>query len=354
MSDPTPAAVAPSTPVRILAILNPDAGRGDVERVREAISGGLEGTGTEITFADIGGGRTALELAAGAARDGYHLVLVAGGDGTVARAAAGLAYTGVPMGIIPVGTGNIVANNLGIPMSPREAARAACLGTPLPYDLGCTDDGHVFALAAGAGYDADLIRDADRELKRRWGPLAYLFAMFKNLYVKRARYLVELDRREKIHVHAKMVLVTNVSRTMGALPLAPDALVDDGRLDVVIFTFAGFGQLLLLFLKALLGLIKQDPRVRFYQAAHVRISASRPIPLQVDGESISRTTPIEFRVLPQALLVMRPPARTPIDLAGLAESALRVLRELQSRWAEEARQNAAARLKPKAPPRTGE
>lgn len=344
MPESTPAAVVPSA-VRILAILNPSAGRGDVERVREAIVGGVEATGAEITFASVGGGKTTTELAAAAAREGYHLVLVAGGDGTIARAAAGLLNTGVPLGIVPVGTGNIIATNLGVPMSPRDAARAAVLGIPVQYDLGCTDDGRIFALAAGAGYDADLIRDADRELKRRFGPLAYLVAMFKNLRVKRARYVVELDRREKIHVHAKMVLVTNVGRTMGAIPLAPDARVDDGRLDVVIFTFAGFGQLLLLFLKAVAGLLKQDPRVRFYQASHVRISASRAIPLQVDGEAISRTTPIELRVLPNAVVIMRPPARTPIDLALLAESALKALRELQTRLTEEPR--------PKAPPRPG-
>jgi diacylglycerol kinase family enzyme len=229
-----------------------------------------------------------------------------------------------------------VATNLGIPASPRLAARAAIIGKPLPYDVGRISDGRIFLLAAGAGYDADLIRDADRELKRRFGPLAYLFAMAKNLRVKRARFMVEIDGERKLHFHAKTVLVCNVGRTMGSLPLAPDARVDDGRLDVVVFTFAGFGQLLVLFLKAVLGGLKQDPRVRFLKARRVRLTASRPMPVQVDGEFAGTTTPLDVSVIPGGLRIIRPP-RPAIDLASLAENALKAIRDLPARLADEAR-----------------
>ena len=332
---PTPAApVARTGPARILALLNGEAGRGNVDQVREGITKGLEETGALIDFVEMKAGVHARDLTKGAQAAGYDLVLVAGGDGTVADAAAGLMERSVPLGIIPAGTGNIVALNLGIPVAPKDAARAAFFGTAELYDVGRIDDGTICLLGAGAGYDADLIRDADRELKRRFGPLAYIFAMFKNLRVKRARYVVELDDGERVHVLAKTVIVTNVPRTMGSLPLAPDALVDDGRLDVVIFTFVGFFQLFALFLKGLVGLLKQDPRVRFYQARTIRISASRPIPVQVDGDAVERTTPFSVEVVPGALRIMRPPAKPPSDFAQLAESALKALRDLQGRKPE--------------------
>lgn len=335
VTDPAPAG-SRTGPARILVLLNASAGRGNIEQVRDGIEKGLEETGATFDFVEVSGAVHGRDLTAGARASGYDLVLVAGGDGTLADAAAGLVGRSVPLGIIPAGTGNIIALNLGVPLSPREAARAAFFGTPEPYDVGRTDDGRIFLLGAGAGYDADLIRDADRELKRRFGPLAYIFAMFKNLNVKRSRYVVELDGAERIHVHAKSVLVTNVSRTMGSLPLAPDARVDDGRLDVVIFTFTGFLELLLLFFRALFGVLKHDPRVRFHQARTIRISASRPIPVQVDGEAVERTTPLFVEVLPGALRIMRPPVRPPIDLAQLAEGALRALRDLQARLSEDA------------------
>jgi diacylglycerol kinase family enzyme len=205
-----------------------------------------------------------------------------------------------------------------------------------PFDVGRISDGSIFLLAAGAGYDADLIRDADRELKRRFGPLAYLFAMIRNLRVRRARFMVELDGERKLHFHAKTVLVCNVGRTMGSLPLAPDARVDDGCLDVVVFTFAGFGQLLLLFVRAILGGLKHDPRVRFLRARKVRLTASRPMPVQVDGEFVGMTTPLEVSVIPGGIRIVRPP-KPGIDLAGLAENALRAIREFPARLADEAR-----------------
>ncbi|HEX7878808.1 MAG TPA: diacylglycerol kinase family protein [Candidatus Eisenbacteria bacterium] len=321
----TPAAEAPPPepewggpgPVKVLALLNAGAGKGDVEKIREGIQKGLEETRAVIDFIEVGGTVHARDKTRTALDAGYQLVLVAGGDGTLADAAHGLVGSPVPLGVIPAGTGNIVAINLGIPMAPRDAARAAWFGTALPYDVGRLDDGRIFVLSAGAGYDADLIRDADRELKRRFGPLAYLIAMFKNLRVKRARYIIEMDGREKVHVLAKSVLVTNVGRTMGALPLAPDARVDDGRLDVVVFTFATLPELVILFVRALLGGLKQDPRVRFYQAERIRVVASRPIPVQIDGELIERTTPIEIDLLPGALRIMRPATRPTLDLAAL-------------------------------------
>jgi diacylglycerol kinase family enzyme len=91
---------------------------------------------------------------------------VAGGDGTLAEAAAGLVGSALPMAIIPAGTGNILATNLNVPFGIKEATLAALQGTAAPFDVGRLDDGRIFLLAAGAGYDADLIRDADRELKR--------------------------------------------------------------------------------------------------------------------------------------------------------------------------------------------
>ncbi len=323
-------------PIRILALINPSAGRGATEKTREGILAGVADSGDTVDFVELEPGVNGSDLTRKAAADGYGLILVAGGDGTLAMAASGLVGSGVPLGIIPTGTANIVAMNLGVPASVKLATRAALTGTPAPYDVGRTSGGRIFLLAAGAGYDADLIRDADRELKRRFGPLAYIFAMFKNLGVKRARFTVELDGSRRLHFHAKTILVCNVGRTMGALPLAPDAKVDDGQLDVVVFAFTGFWHLLLLFFAAIFGGLKQDPRVKFFRAREVRITASRPMPLQVDGEFIDRTTPIEMSVVPGGITILRPP-RPAVDLAEFAESALKAIREFPARLAEESR-----------------
>jgi len=320
---------------KILVLFNPEAGRGQFDKIREGIEAGIEGLTHEVEFVEIGPETNAREITAAARKNGFDGILVAGGDGTVAEAAAGLVGEATPLGIIPTGTANIVATNLAVPSSPREAARAALLGIAAPFDVGRTDDGKIFLLAAGAGYDADLIRDADRELKKRFGPLAYIIAMFKNLRAKRARFTLELDDGVRVHLHAKTVLVCNVGRTMGSLPLAPDARIDDGKLDVVVFRFNDFGQLLVLFVKAIFRQLKGDPAVQFFTSSWVRISASRPMPVQVDGEFIDRKTPIDFTVLPGAVQIMRPATRPALDFAGLAESAMKALKDIPGRRTDE-------------------
>lgn len=314
--------------LRVLALINPLAGRFPAARLREMMLEGVAGTPTELTFVELQPEERARDFTARAAIDGYQMVLVAGGDGTLAEAAAGLLGTDIPLGVIPAGTGNIVATNLGVPLGIKEATQAALLGTPRAYDVGRLDDGRVFLLAAGAGYDADLIRDADRELKRRFGPLAYILAIFKNLRARHARFTVELDGWQRVRLNAKTVLVCNVGRTMGSLPLAPEATTDDGWLDVVVFRFRNFFVLFLLFLKAIFGGLKNDPRVQFFRARRVRILASRPMPVQVDGDFIDRTTPIEITILPGALRVMHPAARPALDLGRLTEDALKTLQNL--------------------------
>lgn len=318
----------PTTPPRrVLALINPEAGRFDPHRVMEWMSEGAAEGNADITFVVIEPGERMRDFTASAAGEGYELVLVAGGDGTQAEAAAGLVGSPLPLAIIPAGTGNILALNLGVPFDIKEATLAALAGEAEPFDVGRLDDGRIFLLAAGAGYDADLIRDADRELKRRLGPVAYIISMFRNLRAKHGRFNVELDGWQRLRINAKTVLVCNAGRTLGAIPLAPDAELNDGWLDVVVFRFRNPLALMGLFLKAIFGGLKKDPRVQFFRARRIRIQASRPMPVQVDGDFIERTTPIEMAILPGALQVVRPPRAEAFDLTRLTEDALKAIRQ---------------------------
>lgn len=329
---PEPGAAEAAPPARasrrVLALINPNAGRFEPHRLMEWITEGAEELDADITFVVIEPGERMRDFTARAALDGYELVLVAGGDGTLAEAAAGLVGSALPMAIIPAGTGNILATNLNVPFGIKEATMAALQGAAAPFDVGRLDDGRIFLLAAGAGYDADLIRDADRELKRWLGPVAYIVSMFRNLRAKHGRFNVELDGWQRIRINARTVLVCNAGRTLGSIPLAPDADLGDGWLDLVIFRFRNPLALFGIFLTAIFRGLKKDPRVQFFRARRIRIQASRPMPVQVDGDFIDRTTPIEMTILPGALQVVRPPHAPPFDLSRLTEDALKALRQV--------------------------
>ena len=192
----------------------------------------------ETTEADPGSGQ-----AAKAAADGAGLVVACGGDGTVRSVAQGLLGTRVPMGVVPLGTGNLLARNLDIPLDDVDGAlRSAMGGRSRDIDLGqvsYTDgDGgeheDVFLVMLGAGMDADMIAGTDEDLKARVGWYAYV-GSFANTLLRGHRIKVEfsLDDGETVRTKARTLLVANCGMLQAGMVLLPDAVIDDGLLDVL-------------------------------------------------------------------------------------------------------------------------
>src|SRR5918911_419642 len=169
-----------------------------------------------------------------AARAGAALVVVAGGDGTVRAAVQGLAHTGVPLGILPYGTGNLLARNLGIPQEEDAALDVALTGADRTIDLGRLEDGTAFAVMAGTGFDARMMREAPEGLKNVLGWPAYIVGGARGLRRSRVHVRVRLDEDERRDDVVRTVLVGNVGRLQAGLQLLPDAAPDDGALDVAL------------------------------------------------------------------------------------------------------------------------
>src|SRR5690606_9623044 len=91
-----------------------------------------------------------------AVRDGAAVVFACGGDGTVRACLSALAGTDTALAVLPAGTGNLLAKNLGLPLDTASAVGVATAGDRRRIDVGKVD-GEVFAVAAGLGFDADLL-----------------------------------------------------------------------------------------------------------------------------------------------------------------------------------------------------
>src|SRR5690606_1472506 len=154
---------------RSLVILNPAAGQDDPDRVRRQIGGAFAVRERSFDIVATTAGGDAERLARRAVRLGYGSIVAAGGDGTLAEVITGVAGSDVPLGIIPLGTANLVAANLGIPGDIERAVDTIVHGRTTPLDVGQLGDGRYFALIAGAGWDAEVMRSATRELKDRLG-----------------------------------------------------------------------------------------------------------------------------------------------------------------------------------------
>lgn len=297
---------------RALVVLNPAAGQEDPRRVRRLLGGAFAVRGASFDLVETAGAGDAEGFARAAVERGYRAVVAVGGDGTVAEVITGLAGTTVPLGIVPQGTGNQVACNLGIPRDVEGAVEVAVRGVPVPMDLGQLSGGRYFALMAGAGWDAEVMGIATREMKDRWGFGAYLYAGFRRAIVPpSALFRITADGRE-FSVNAATVIVANVGQIVYQmlpveLRIGPGVSFHDGMLDVCIFAPRTFTDVAAVLWRVARGHYVGDERMIYLQARDIRIESTVPVVTQVDGEVVG-TTPLAVRAVEGGVHVLVPPA----------------------------------------------
>ncbi|MFF3883828.1 diacylglycerol kinase family protein [Streptomyces sp. NPDC001914] len=276
----------------------------------------------ETTADDPGAGQTAH-----AVREGATLVVVCGGDGTVRTVADALAGSDVPLAVVPCGTGNLLARNLDLPLSPVAALDAALGGAPHRIDLAAVEgDGLTatrFAAMAGAGLDAAMMEHADPRAKAALGWPAYALAGIGTLRTPRMRVTIRLDGSPAFSRTARMVLVANVAAVQGGVTLLPAARPDDGLLDLLVLDPRGMGG----WLRAVRTLLRgrgtpsrpstvRTPvsegdghhrvPVEFFTFRRAELTFDTPQSRELDGDPVGPGRHLTAEVRPGALTVMLP------------------------------------------------
>jgi len=325
---------APAAQKCVVVVFNPVSGTSDPEQRKKAIGDALERYGYTcqflVTAPDVEVKATVDE----AVREGADLIVVAGGDGTVMEVLSALVDTDVPAAIVPSGTGNLLSINLGIPGAVPEAIEVALEGKVHAIDLARARVRHPdqeerwrhFAIMGGVGLDAQMIRDADRGMKRRWGVLAYLGAILKNLPRRRVWASVSVDGRTPIRRPIKTVMIANMAKMIGGLDANPAAVPNDGLLDVGIITPASIGQWLHLLGMTILGRPQDSPFMDVFQGRSIKLTTSTPQPVEFDGESYGETTEVTCEVLPGAAKIMLPSTSPALEPASGPTSPLPISR----------------------------
>jgi diacylglycerol kinase (ATP) len=291
--------------------MNPAAGHDQLQRLKRRIAGAFAERDAAFDIEVTRHAGHASDLARESAALGYRAVCVVGGDGTLAEVATGLAGSDTPLCIIPRGTANQVAQNLGIPRRLEAAVHIAVHGSATAVDLGWAN-GRSFALVAGAGFDAAVMRTATRPLKRSFGFGAYIYAAVKEaLNAAPARFHIEADGRA-VEIDAVTVMIANVGELFTAyVPLRfsltprPTSSWQDGLLDVLIIAPRNPPELARMLWHSAHRRFGGDERLLHFQARDVRIDTATPVPVQIDGDPFG-TTPLSATVTPHALHVLLP------------------------------------------------
>jgi diacylglycerol kinase (ATP) len=273
---------------RIFVIFNPAARGEKSQRLRQF----LESKRCDrVTLAPTQQRGDATRLAASAGE--HDIVVAAGGDGTINEVLNGL--NGATLGVLPLGTVNVFAHELNIPRQLPAAWALIESGRTREIDLPCAEAAgrrRWFCQLAGVGFDARAVRAASWELKKKIGPLSYVWAGLKTMG---APGVIEFDG-----VRGVALLIGNGRFYGGRYRLFPEAKLDDGLLDACFFervSLLRYGPAILL------GRHTKLAGVHYVQAKE--FSCVSAAPFQLDGEDAG-DGPVKFSVKPRALRVIAP------------------------------------------------
>jgi diacylglycerol kinase family enzyme len=280
--------------MKIAVVYNPVGDPEVVGGVRIALDErGVDAKWIETTEEDPGKGQ-----AADAAAQGFDVVLVAGGDGTVRAAAEGLAETGVHLAIAPAGTGNLLARNLELPEDPDEAVRIALGDCSRDLDIGYVN-GEAFTVIAGAGLDAVIMDETSRDAKDRIGVLAYVVQGVKHVFDEPIPATVRIDGGERQDGSWASLMVGNLGRLQGGVDLFPDSRPDDGVLEFLgLSAEKPFDTLV-----AALQTVSEGARAVRAAGRSIEIQLTNPHPYQLDGEPRDPVRQLDFSVRHRSLIV---------------------------------------------------
>ncbi len=240
-----------------------------------------------------------------AAESGVDIVAAYGGDGTVMEVARGLLETETPLAIFPGGTANLMAVELGIPKSLSKAAELAVdeHSAIRSIDVGKTGMGY-FLLRVGMGFPARKVEYADRELKDRYGIMAYTLAAIKAAQTQNeANYHLMVDG-ESFGIRTVACEVYNAGNMgLAGISPVPGVSVEDGLLDLIALRENVSQALLTHNLES--SIIPSDELFYHWQARQICIASDPPQPVQIDGEMVG-TTPVAIDILPRAIRVLAP------------------------------------------------
>lgn len=303
-------------------IFNPIAGQGDSQQELALIRDLLEphlNLHVLLTTPDI----SAADLAKEAIAANSDLVIASGGDGTVSAVAGELINTGIPLGIIPRGTANAFCLALGIPsaIAPlRRSCQTLLTGQPRSVDA-ARCNGLPMILLAGIGYEAETVEKASRELKDRWGPLAYFMAGWQQLSEQQPFDVdLEIDGVD-YHFQSAALTVANAAPPTSMLAQGAGSVVfDDGLLDVTVAVaqnspkslqqkFQAVSGLMQLMGSALIGSTPDIENLFHFRTPRLKITTTPPQKVVIDGEVVEATS-LEIECLPAALTVLVPPTQS--------------------------------------------
>lgn len=289
---------------KILFIVNPNAGTKLKKINAEVIDNNIDKSlfDYSIKFTEYAGHGT--EIAKNAILEGFDIIAVAGGDGSLNDIAKAVVNTNIVLAIIPIGGGNGVAHKLKIPIHPIKSLHLIATGKVIQIDSGIIN-GYPFFMTPGVGFDAFMLHDFSKGKLR--GMMGYLRSVLRTAFAFKAFEIeLTLDNQQPIKRSLYSILFSNIGQLGYGINYDKTSKVDDGYLEIVILKVFPkwkviWVMIVLLFLDPTKSKIAEWHR---YKKLTAKVSTQQY--LQVDGDYKTELTELESHIIPQSINIIVP------------------------------------------------
>ena len=292
----------------VIVIVNARSGTGNDKARVEGLRHLFAAVGMKPEIRAVHGGAEIRAAVRKAVEKHPRLIVAGGGDGTVSSVAAALVDTDIVFGVLPLGTLNHFAKDLGIPLELADAIAVLAQGQATRVDVGEVN-GRIFVNNSSLGLYPDIVRDRERQQRRlgrgKWPALAWASISALRRYPFLGVTLV-VDGKQA-SCRTPFVFIGNNEYQMEGFRIGERAGLDAGRLSLYVAQRPGRWRLFLLFLRALVGRLRQARDFDAMPATEVLVqSRRRRLRVATDGEVTLMTPPLHYRSRPASLIVMRP------------------------------------------------
>jgi diacylglycerol kinase (ATP) len=287
----------------ILFVVNPGAGKGNykyaISRIYEHVDQKKYNVLVEIT--EYKG--HACKIAEQFKDKGIKKIVAVGGDGTINEIGAAIINTDISLGIIPRGSGNGLARYLSIPLNARNALNVINNHVTKTIDAAKINDKYFFC-TAGVGLDARVGIIFNKSKKR--GSMNYFRATISEfLTYKPKKYKLKIDNHSR-KVKSLLITFANAGQYGNNVYISPDAIIDDGLLDLCILKPFPKSIILPIGLRLISKTLNKTKYLEVIKCKEVILKRKKNIKFHYDGEPYKAGKKIKIKIEPASLKVMVP------------------------------------------------
>jgi len=262
----------------------------------------FEDHGCKIDYAITKKKGDATRFAKKASSEAVDTIIAMGGDGTINEVVNGMIHSKSKLGVIPYGTANVFGLSFNLPTRLKNACNVILNGQSKSIDLGSIN-GHYFVCMAGVGFDAYIIKKADKALKKTIGALSYVvLAMLEYYRYKFHPIVIKVDD-DPTPKKGYFMIICNTKYYGGKFVISDKTDPADGLLDICLIKDQGFFTAIKCSVQLALGKIKKGPMVEKFQCKKVHIRAFGRHRMHCDAEYIGHT-PAKVIIHPNALRII--------------------------------------------------